>query len=172
MCTYVNDNEAGLPRIMCETARPTRVSISPTNSEEQRLVESVLTTARGSPFLYESMLKSKQAPRLKEAKYLHQATELEWQQMCYDLSNFGSNQKLISAKPNLADKISGTARRLFEEGQIKVCLDDPGCGYQMATDNSMLLSSWPRSGNINVCVCVCHGLRLRGGSCKACNSNR
>jgi hypothetical protein len=53
----INENEAGLACTMCETARPASVSISPTNSEEQRLVESVHMIARGSP-LYESMLKS------------------------------------------------------------------------------------------------------------------
>jgi hypothetical protein len=96
------------------------------------------------------MLKSEKAPRPKEAKNLRQATNVEWQQICYDWSNFGSSQQLISANPGLANKISGIARRLFEEGQIKVCLDDPGCGYWMTTDNSALFSSWLRSGNINV----------------------
>jgi hypothetical protein len=96
------------------------------------------------------MLKSEKAPQPKEAKTLRQATKAEWQQICYDWTNFGSNQRLISANPDLADEISGIARRLFEEGQIKVCLDDPGCGYRMATDSSALFSSWPRSGNMHV----------------------
>jgi hypothetical protein len=84
------------------------------------------------------MLESEKAPRPKEAKNLRQATRLEWQQICYDWSNFGSNQRLISANTDLADEISGTARKLLEEGQIKVCLDDPGYGYRMTTENSAL----------------------------------
>ncbi len=75
---------------------------------------------------------------------------MEWQQICYDWSNFGSSQQLISANPDLANKISGIARRLFKEGQIKVCLDDPGCGYWITKDNSVLFSLWPCSEIINV----------------------
>jgi hypothetical protein len=75
---------------------------------------------------------------------------VEWQQICYDWSNFGSSQQLMSANPGLANKISNITRRLFKEGQIKVCLDDSGCGYWMIKENLALFSSWLCSEIINV----------------------
>jgi hypothetical protein len=144
--------KAKLKSVSCDLTATRDLTASPVPEAtllSKLLVESVLTIACGSPS-YEFMLRSKKAPQPKEANNLRQATKVELQQICYDWSSFGSNQRLISANPDLAEEISGTARRLFEEGQIKVCLDDPGCGYRMTTVDSTLFSSWPRSENINV----------------------
>ena len=55
--------------------------------------------------------------------------------MCNDLSNVENKRKLILGNLDIADEPFGIARRLFKEGQIKVCPDDPGCCYQMTTAN-------------------------------------
>ena len=51
---------------------------------------------------------------------------------------------------DLADTILNEAKGLFKQGQVKVCLSDPASGHYINTDNSAILSSWPRSGNNHV----------------------
>ena len=60
------------------------------------------------------------------------------------------NCSILPSYSKLADTLLEDANGMFERGQIKICLDDPVSGHWMTTDNSALVSSWPRSGNDHV----------------------